>query len=348
MPAGPQRGDGQPALLDLHLAAEEHEQLVARLALADDGLRLLELPASRDAEDGEQLLVGHVLEERDAAEDLGLALDVAGLLVLVGFDGETDRGDVVLAAPLQRQVDQQVRQLVALLREQLRQLVVLQVAVETVRAEDEEIAGQQICHQRVDRDRGLDSDRAGDDVLVFRRRDLLLGDQPALELFLDDGVVLGELVRAAIPVEIDAAVADVPDHRLPAGGEQRDHGRSHAALAQIASGDRIDVGAGLVDGALHQRRDLLARLDGGRFGESLEDRLPLGERVADRFHRLRAGDLARGMPAHAISDRVQSEVLVDEKGVLVVLALVPDVGAGPTLDDGHRLHCICGMVERKR
>src|SRR5205823_9054934 len=96
VPARLELRDLEPALEHVDLAAEEDVDLVALFALLDDVLPLLELPPAGDAEDGEQLLVGHVLEERDAAEDLGLALDVAGLLVLVGFDGEADRSDVVL------------------------------------------------------------------------------------------------------------------------------------------------------------------------------------------------------------------------------------------------------------
>src|SRR6202000_1352990 len=122
----------EAALRDVDAAAEQHEQLVPSLALLDDRLPRPEVPSLGDAQDGEQLLVGHVLEERDAAQDLGLALDVGGLFVLVGLDRDADGGDVVLAAPLQREVDQEVGQLVALLREQLRQLFFGEVAVQAV------------------------------------------------------------------------------------------------------------------------------------------------------------------------------------------------------------------------
>jgi hypothetical protein len=331
------RGDLEPALLHVDAAAEEHEQLVALLALADDGLALLELPPARDAENGEQLLVGHVLEERDAAQDLGLALDVGVLVVGAsrGLHREAHRGDVVLAAALEREVDQQIRKPRPLLREQLRQLVLGEIAVQAVGAEQVEIARQQIGDERVHRNRRLDADRARDDVAVLRRGHLLPGDEPALELLLNDGVIFGQLVRATVAKQVDAAVADVAHHRLLAGREQRHHRGAHAALARVARGDGVDVRARLEDGALHQLGDVLAALDGGRLGERFEQRPAALERLADGLDRLGARDLARGVPAHSIGDDVEAQRIVGEERVLIVLALAPDIGARPGADDGH-------------
>ena len=160
-----------------------------------------------------------MLEERDAAQDLGLALDVGRFLVVARLHRESDGGHVVLAAALEREVDQQVGELVLLLREQRGQFLLAQVAVQPVGAEQVDVAGQQIGHQRVHRHARLDAHRPGDDVLVLRARHFLLADQPALELLLDHGVVLGELVRAVLAEEVDAAVPDVPHHRLSPGDE---------------------------------------------------------------------------------------------------------------------------------
>ena len=102
----------------------------------------------------------------------------------------------------------------AVLAEDLRDLLVRQVPVQAVGAEDEQVAGEDVGHQRVHRHLRLDSDRAGDHVPVLAGARLLAGDQAALDLFLHEGVVLGELVGAAVAVQVDAAVADVPDHRL--------------------------------------------------------------------------------------------------------------------------------------
>src|SRR5207248_8541265 len=54
-----------------------------------------------------------------------------------------------------------------------------------------------------------------------------------------------------------------------------------------------------------------------------------------RLHRLGARNLACGVASHPVGDDVESERIVGEEGVLVVLALLAHVGAGPTADDGH-------------
>src|SRR5690606_36954427 len=56
--------------------------------------------------------------------------------------------------------------------------------------------------------------------------------------------------------------------------------------------------------------------------------------LADDLDAAGARDVAGRVPAHAVGDDVEPELLVDEVAVLVVAALATDVGDGPGVD-GH-------------
>ena len=207
--------------------------------------------------------------------------------------------------------------------------------METVRTQQVDVSREQVGHQRVHGHAALDAHGAGDDVAVLRGRHVRLADQPSLELLLDQGVVLGELVRAVLAEQVGAAVADVRDDGVAPADEQRDQGGPHSAPARIGERDGIDVGARSLHRPLHRLRGALARFGGGRAREGVQHRLLTGQRVAQRLHRGRAGDLAGRMAAHPVGYRVEPERLVDQVGILVVGALLADVGARPAPDDRH-------------
>src|SRR5207237_4864560 len=82
-------------------------------------------------------------------------------------------------------------------------------------------------------------------------------------------------------------------------------------------------------------RGALARLERRRASERIEHRLFLRQRLPQRLQRRGAGDLSRGVAAHAVGDGVESEGLVDEVGVFVVRSFLADVGSRPAAEDRH-------------
>ena len=115
-----------------------------------------------------------------------------------------------------------------------------------------------------------------------------------------------------------------PDH------QQGRDGGPHAALVRLLLAPLEDGGAGRLDRLLEQRQDLLrCRTGASPLAKPSSSSLLGLDRVAKLVDGDVRGDLARGVPAHAVGDDEERELLVDEEVVLVVLALSPDVGRGP-------------------
>ena len=115
------------------------------------------------------------------------------------------------------------------------ELVVLEVAVQAVAAEQEHVTLGHVGDQRVDLDRLLDAHGAGDDVPDLADFGLRTGDEAALDLLLHEAVVLGELVHAPATQQVRPAVARVRHHRLPSADDKHDTRGAHAPLRGILS-----------------------------------------------------------------------------------------------------------------
>ena len=137
-------------------------------------------------------------------------------------DAHEDASDVVLAALLVGQLDELARRLVAVLFFEVGLELgdVVDVPMQPVRGEQELVAGEELEHEGVDLDALVDPDRARDRVLLRDLVDLLLGQAPAADELVVDGVVLGDLLDLAVAAEVDAAVADVGHEPVRAGDEK--------------------------------------------------------------------------------------------------------------------------------
>ena len=91
----------------------------------------------------------------------------------------------------------------------------------------------------------------------------------------------------------------------------------------------VDGAAGYVDSQLNFPEDLAAHLRGRLGGELLEQRLLLDQLLLDAPQPVRGRDLAGGVTAHAVGDRIQPELVVDQPAVFIVFAGATNVCQGP-------------------
>ena len=143
-------------------------------------------------------------------------------------------------------------------------------------------------------------------------------------------MILGEHVALALAREVTAAVADVRDEAAQliagAGDEQHGGGGAHAALVGLGLRARVDRAARGLHGVLEHLEDLVRLHARVVDAIAIEQVALVVHRVADLVHGDRRGDLAGGVPSHAIGDQEQPQLLVDEEVVLVELALAADIG----------------------
>ncbi len=149
------------------------------------------------------------------------------------LDVHDDVGDVVVTTAIVGELDQALRGGLDVAFEQLRNLGVLQIMMQTVRAEQERVAGQHVEIERVDLHAFVHADGARHGVLeiaVRRGVDGLARDLAALDELVEQRVIFGELHDVRLAEQIDARVADVRDETVLADEHQRRAGRAHAAL----------------------------------------------------------------------------------------------------------------------
>src|SRR5450432_390023 len=310
--AGPEVEQGLLAARDAHLALEHDEELVALVALADDEIAVLVLPD---------------LDRLHHAKELALGVDRA-----LFPDLHDEGGDVVFAAARVRELDERLDARVALEPERPRELVGrLQVAVKAVARENERVARDELDHEGVDLDPLVDAHRAGDGVLLLDLLDLFATQLPALDELIEDRVVFGDLLDMPVAREINAAVADVRDEALVPHDHDRGERGAHSALVGVVARLFVDLRAGALHRVLDEGDDVFRRDLAGAGGARLvvvEQLLLALDLVVHGAHGDRAGDLARGVTAHPVGDDEETELLVDEEVVLVVISHLADVCCG--------------------
>ena len=131
---------------------------------------------------------------------------------------------------------------------------------------------------------------------------------------------------------VHAAVADVRDVDAVLDREQRDQRRAHAALLGVALRGLVDAQVAQLD-AGDQPVLLVALAAVHLVGPgALGIVRGRAEELLQRVDRHLGGDLAGGVPTHAVGDDVETVVREDREVVLVVGALAADVRLAGYLD----------------
>src|ERR1700730_2111442 len=154
---------------------------------------------------------------------------------LVYFDEH--RRDVVLAAALVRELDEALDADRPSHGNDGRDVIVSQISVQTVAAEEKAKAGSERDTSRVDLDVLAVADGTRDDVAMRRTRCFLRSDEPLLQLPRDERMVLGQLFDVIAVDAINAAIADLRGDGVVAEDEQRANRGAHPALVTIDLGD---------------------------------------------------------------------------------------------------------------
>src|SRR5450432_1060780 len=322
--AGPEVEQGLLAARDAHLALEH-----------DDELAALVLPDLDRLHHAKELALGEPREERHVRERVALQREPLGALGVdraLFPDLHDEGGDVVFAAARVRELDERLDARVALEPERPRELVGrLQVAVKAVARENERVARDELDHEGVDLDPLVDAHRAGDGVLLLDLLDLFATQLPALDELIEDRVVFGDLLDMPVARDINAAVADVRDEALVPHDHDRGERGAHSALVGVVARLFVDLRAGALHRVLDEGDDVFRRDLAGAGGARLvvvEQLLLALDLVVHGAHGDRAGDLARGVTAHPVGDDEETELLVDEEVVLVVISHLADVCCG--------------------
>jgi hypothetical protein len=172
------------------------------------------------------------------------------------------------------------------------------------------------------------SSSRGEDVLVGHHAGQVRGDAPGVELHLHHGVVAGEPLQPLVAVLVDARVAHVGQVRHAVLDEEGAQGGAHAGVGRVGQGLLPDPQAGLVHGVAHALPE--------HVGVVLDDpvqaclvRIQLSEDdVPDGLHRDLGGDLASGVPAHAVGQQEQAFILADGEEVFVLFPDGARIGQG--------------------
>ena len=220
----------------------------------------------------------------------------------------------------------------ALLGQLARNLLLVEVGVQSVGAKQELVAGQNFQVDGVDLNRLVHAERARDSILVRsvgRLRERLSRDPTVANEFVDERVILGKLHGLTAAHHVHAAVADVGNESSLADEQHRRDRRAHAALVRLLLSAFKNGQAGGLHRVL-ERAENIMRGDAGfvtRVGvDDVATAIYRGAEFADRHLRR---NLARGVPAHPIRHDEQGKLLVDEEVVLVLLSLATDVRSSP-------------------
>ena len=141
---------------------------------------------------------------------------------------------------------------------------------------------------------------------------LVCGETALVDHRLHEGVVAGDLGQLAVTQEVGARVADVEKTDAATVEEKRGERAAHALAARVllhGGGDRVVAG-------VHRLGQCAGQVRAG---------LVLVERGQCADHQLR-GDLARGVPAHAVRERKKARA--GESRILVVVSNQAEVGPG--------------------
>ncbi len=196
------------------------------------------------------------------------------------------RGDQRIGGSIRRVVSAQ----------DLRDLRILELVVETVAAQEQPVALAQRLRDRR-RLRRSDAERLRDQVLVRMAAQLRLREILLLAQHFEIGMIAGQLAQRAAAQQVGAAVADPGDLCVTILDANGDDSRTHVRVSGV-------VGSGL--------RDLFVR--SLHCGSQRQVQRVAEQRLLDDAAR----DVAAGVSAHAVRDEVQPVGLVPADRVLVL------------------------------
>ncbi len=139
-------------------------------------------------------------------------------------------------------------------------LFISQVLTEAVTAHQQPVIGVDVDHECVDVHRFAHADGPSHGILMLKflfrrpRSDLALADH-----FIEQRVIIGNLLYRSIAKSIHPGVADVADETAPSRQHQCHTGRAHAPPTRILSGHLKNTGIPGLDGPPHHRRQLVGR-----------------------------------------------------------------------------------------
>src|SRR5579862_9562938 len=264
------------------------------------------------------VFLGYYLPEECLEAREPAARDAVGL-----DDADQHRRNVVAAAVVVGRLHQLLhRESRILLEREEREadLLVLHHVGESVGAQQESVVGLRLVHMDLGFDRGIDAERARDEVLVLRELRLFRGDEARVELLLEQRMVTRDLLHRFAAQAIQARVADVRHAEEIVEEECHDERRAHAGALRVVLGSRVDriVGARdlLGDEALGQPLGLVAShaADVARHPRLLQA-------VGDERRGHSDRDLAGVVSAHSVGEHEQPDVGPRLDAVLIV---VPD------------------------
>src|SRR5579862_1906037 len=264
------------------------------------------------------VFLGYYLPEECLEAREPAARDAVGL-----DDADQHRRNVVAAAVVVGRLHQLLHceSRILLEREEREaDLLVLHHVGESVGAQQESVVGLRLVHMDLGFDRGIDAERARDEVLVLRELRLFRGDEARVELLLEQRMVTRDLLHRFAAQAIQARVADVRHAEEIVEEECHDERRAHAGALRVVLGSRVDriVGARdlLGDEALGQPLGLVAShaADVARHPRLLQA-------VGNERRGHSARDLAGVVSAHSVGEHEQPDVGPRLDAVLIV---VPD------------------------
>jgi hypothetical protein len=197
---------------------------------------------------------------------------------------------------------------------------------EPVGVEQVDVVGLDAVLDDVGRNDGLDAERPGDEVLVQRIAGLFRSELAAVDLLLEERVVVRELLELLAAQPIAARVPDVADAHAIAAEHDGHERRPHAGALGPRLRDLVDPLVRLGDLLLKEER---------RVGEPRRDvhlrqlaiRVELGHHAAAHdLDRDAARDLPRVVAPHAVGEHGNAGIGVDEHRILVVRPDHPRMG----------------------
>lgn len=294
--------------------------------------------------------MGHTetFEEGALGEQIGAEVELCGghgcgRIFDLGHDG----GDIVASTACVGASDQTRDDLfAACLREDGDDLIFDQVVGETIGAEQELIAGFQFKPKDIGRDALAVSDGLKQCVSKGDMCGVFDTDKSFAELFLDKGLIVGELFDFFVADAIDAAISDVSEQCF-CGGDEQQHGEggSHVATDAFLFGELEDFEVCGLDGSFDDLFEPCAPFGAGVKSKGFDAAHRVVDIIAYGFCRALACKFSVFVSAHAIGNNKQSVDGVCKKVVFVVFSDAPDIAFDPRLDgDLCELGvCVCGF-----